>query len=97
VRSVSWALLTVDRRRYAPYPGEMVRRFRVLSAVWILLVVATAPLLIEILDDAGLGVSVPWLSVTGSEILLIGLLAAAPPLIVAFFLRRRSRLSPPAA
>jgi hypothetical protein len=71
----------------------MTRRFWVLTVVWILAIVAIAPVLIEVLDDAGLGFRVPGLSVTGSEILLAGLLAAAPPLIVAFFIRRRSRLA----
>jgi hypothetical protein len=75
----------------------MTRRFWVVSAVWILVMVATSPLLIEVLDDAGLGFSVPGLSVTASEILLVGVLAAIPPLIAAFFIRRRSRFSSPAA
>lgn len=89
---------TKSSRSFTPALGghpdsEMTRRFWVLTVVWILAIVATAPVLIEVLDDAGLGLRVPGLSVTGSEILLAGLLAAAPPLIVAFFIRRRSRLA----
>jgi hypothetical protein len=75
----------------------MRRRFWVVTAVWIIAVVAAAPFLIEILDQAGLGVVFPGLSVTGSEILLIGLLAVVPPLIGAFVVRRRLRPSPPTA
>jgi hypothetical protein len=68
----------------------MTRRFWLVSAVWFLAIVGTAPLLIEVLDDAGLGIGVPGLSVTGGEILLIALLAIAPPAIAAFIVRRRS-------
>lgn len=75
----------------------MTRRFWTLSAVWIVVIVAAAPLLIETLDDAGFGIRIPGLPVTGGEIVLIGLLAAAPPLVTAYIIRRRSRIATRAA
>lgn len=75
----------------------MTRRFWTLSAVWIVVIVAAAPLLIETLDDVGFGIRIPGLPVTGGEIVLIGLLAAAPPLVTAYIIRRRSRIATRAA
>jgi hypothetical protein len=57
--------------------------------MWILAIVASAPLLIEVLDRAGLGVSIPGLPVTGAEILFMGVLAAVPPLVAWLMIRRR--------
>jgi hypothetical protein len=66
------------------------RGFWIVSIVWIVAIVAAAPLLVEVLDDAGLGVSIPGLPVTGAEILLIGVLAFGPPLVARFVIRRTS-------
>jgi hypothetical protein len=73
----------------------MTRRLWINSAIWSLAIVAAAPLIIEALDDRDLGIRIPGLSVTGGEIVLIGVLAAAPPLVSGYIMRRRSRLSPP--
>lgn len=66
----------------------MTRRFWLITTAWILTIVAAAPLIIETLDDRGLGIRIPGLSVTGGEITLLGLLAALPPLVAAFIIRR---------
>jgi hypothetical protein len=71
----------------------MTRRYWITTAVWILLIVGAAPLVVEILDDAGLGITFPGLFVTGGEILATGLLAAIPPILAACNLRR-SRVTP---
>jgi hypothetical protein len=70
---------------------NMTRRFWIISAIWILAILAAAPLIIETLDDRDLGIRIPGLSVTGGEIVLIGLLAAAPPLVAGYIFWRRSR------
>jgi hypothetical protein len=75
----------------------MPRRFWIITAAWILGIVAAAPLIIETLDDSGFGIRIPGLSVTGGEITLLGLLAAVPPLVGAFIIRRRARSATPSA
>jgi hypothetical protein len=75
----------------------MTRRFWTISAVWILAIVAAAPLIIETLDNEGFGIRIPGLSVTAGEILLIGLLAAAPPVVAGYVMWRRSRFRAPPA
>jgi hypothetical protein len=49
----------------------MPRRFWILAAVWTVLVVASSPLLIEILDGAGWTVVLPGLSASLSEAVMV--------------------------
>jgi hypothetical protein len=66
-----------------------MKRYWIASAVWIVAVAATAPLLIEAADRRGIGLVLPGLSVTGSELLVGAFLALGPPLAAALWLRRR--------
>ena len=59
----------------------MPRRAWVLSAIWIAIVIAGSPFIIELLDGAGLGFQLPGLSVTQSEILVMALVAFTPPVM----------------
>lgn len=65
------------------------KRFWILSLVWIAAVAACAPLLIEALDDRGIGLSIPGLSITGSELVVGVVIAFAPPMLVGLWLRTR--------
>jgi hypothetical protein len=62
-----------------------------LTALWTVLIVAAAPLIFEVLDDAGLGISIVGLSVTGGEMLFVALLALVPPLTAALLRNRTKR------
>ena len=75
----------------------MTRRFWTITGAWILGIAAAALLIIEMLDDVGLGFRIPGLSVTGGEIALLGLLAGVPPLIAALIIRRRAESAIPRA
>jgi hypothetical protein len=46
-------------------------------------------LLIEALDDRGIGLSIPGLSITGSELVVGVVIAFAPPMLVGLWLRTR--------
>jgi hypothetical protein len=67
----------------------MSRRFWMLSAIWIAIVIAASPLFIELLDGAGLGFQLPGLTVTQSEILVMALVAFTPALVAGYRARPR--------
>ena len=55
-------------------------RFWILSVLWVLVVFAATPFAIELFDRQGIGLLIPGLSVTASEILLAAPIALGPPL-----------------
>ena len=68
-----------------------MKRFWITSVLWIALVAAAVPFVVEAADRRGLGLVFPNLSVTASEVLIAALLAVGPPLAAFLWLRRKRR------
>jgi hypothetical protein len=68
----------------------MMKRFWIISLAWIIAVAASAPLLIEAADRRGIGLALPGIPVTLSEVLVGAIIAFTPPLAILMWIRRRS-------
>jgi hypothetical protein len=66
-------------------------RFWILAAAWLLAVAVATPAMIEMADRRGIGLQIPGLSVTASEIVVAAATAVVPIVIGLLWLGRRRR------
>lgn len=74
----------------------MTSRFWLFTVIWMIVAIAATPYWMELFDSRGIGLKIPGVAVTASELTWALLLATVPPALTAWRIRARRKHNRPA-